>query len=279
VGGQAGADQRKNSTGILPEGGLRWHPHRMTTIPPAPEPLHPLTEDWERALCVVAHPDDLEFGSAAAVARWTGQGKTVGYCMVTSGEAGIDAMDPEQCRGVREAEQIESARIVGVPEVSFLGFPDGILEYGVELRRAIALEVRRFRPEIVVTGNFRDTWGGVNLNQADHIATGKATLDAVRDAGNRWVFADQLTGGLEPWGGVQQVWAFGSPQSTHAVDTTDTFDRGVESLRAHQAYIDGLGWEHFDPAEFLEGMSRVTGQRLGVAHAAPFEVFPMGWGE
>jgi hypothetical protein len=78
---------------------------------------------------------------------------------------------------------------------------------------------------------------------------------------------------------VQQVWAFGSPQSTHAVDTTDTFDRGVESLRAHQAYIDGLGWEHFDPAEFLEGMSRVTGQRLGVAHAAPFEVFPMGWGE
>ena len=241
--------------------------------------LPSLREDWQRALCVVAHPDDLEFGAAAAVARWTGQGKDVVYCMVTSGEAGIDALAPEECRRVREAEQVESARIVGVDEVDFLGLPDGILEYGVALRRAIAEVVRRHRPEIVVTGNFRDTWGGVNLNQADHIATGKATLDAVRDAGNRWVFAEQLTGGLEPWGGVEQVWAFGSPESTHAVDTTDTFDRGVASLQAHQAYIDGLGWEHFDPAEFLEGMSRGTGQRLGVAHAAAFEVFPMGWGE
>jgi LmbE family N-acetylglucosaminyl deacetylase len=242
-------------------------------------PLQPLREDWQRALCVVAHPDDLEFGAAAAVCRWTSQGKHVVYCMVTSGEAGIDSLPPEECRRVREAEQIESSRIVGVDRVEFLRLPDGVLEYGVDLRRSIAGKVRLHRPEIVVTGNFRDTWGGASLNQADHIATGRATLDAVRDAGNRWVFAEQLTGELEPWGGVQQVWAFGSPQSTHAVDTTDTFERGVASLRAHQAYIGGLGWEDFDPAEFLEGMSRVTGQRLGVAHAAPFEVFPMGWGE
>jgi LmbE family N-acetylglucosaminyl deacetylase len=243
-----------------------------------PSPLQPLREDWERALCVVAHPDDLEFGAAAAVSRWTGQGKHVVYCMVTSGEAGIDALAPQECRRVREAEQIESARIVGVDQVEFLGLPDGVLEYGVELRRAISSVVRLHRPEIVVTGNFRDTWDWANLNQADHIATGKATLDAVRDAGNRWVFAEQLAGGLEPWGGVRQVWAFGSPQSTHAVDSTDVFDRGVASLRAHRAYIEGLGWEDFDPAEFLEAMSRVTGQRLGVAHAAAFEVFPMGWG-
>ena len=246
---------------------------------PAPSPLKPLTEDWERALCVVAHPDDLEFGAAAAVARWTAQGKHLAYCMVTSGEAGIDSMAPEECRRVREAEQVESARIVGVDRVDFLGLPDGILEYGVALRRAIAGEVRLHRPEIVVTGNFRDTWGGANLNQADHIATGKATLDAVRDAGNRWVFPEQLTGDLEPWGGVRQVWAFASPRSEHGVDITDTFHEGVESLRAHQAYIDGLGWADFDPAEFLEGMSRATGQRMGVAQAVAFEVFPMGWGE
>jgi LmbE family N-acetylglucosaminyl deacetylase len=246
---------------------------------PAPAPLKPLTEDWERALCVVAHPDDMEFGAAAAVARWTGQGKHVVYCMVTSGEAGIDSMAPDECRRVREAEQVESARIVGVDRVEFLGLPDGILEYGVALRRAIAGVVRQHRPEIVITGNFRDTWGGVNLNQADHIATGKATLDAVRDAGNRWVFPEQLTADLEPWGGVRQVWAASSPQSAHGVDITDTFNEGVESLRAHRAYIDGLGWADFDPAEFLEGMSRATGQRMGVALAVPFEVFPMGWGE
>lgn len=241
--------------------------------------LTPLNEDWQRALCVVAHPDDLEFGAAAAVARWTGQGKHVGYVMVTSGEAGIDGLHPDECRSVREAEQVESARVVGVDEVDFLGLPDGVLEYGVPLRRAIAGAVRRHRPDIVITGNFRDTWGGVNLNQADHIAVGKAVLDAVRDAGNRWVFPEQLTDGLEKWGGVREVWAFGSPQSTHAVDTTATFDAGVASLEAHGAYIEGLGWEHFDAREFLEGMARQTGQRLGCTFAAPFEVFPMGWGE
>ena len=106
--------------------------------PQAPPPLEPLDEEWERALCIVAHPDDLEFGGAAAVARWTKQGKRVVYCMVTSGEAGIDGMAPETAREVRTAEQVESARIVGVDVVEFLGLQDGVIEYGVPLRRAIA---------------------------------------------------------------------------------------------------------------------------------------------
>lgn len=241
--------------------------------------LSPVDENWDTALAVVAHPDDLEFGASAAIARWTGQGKTVVYCMVTSGEAGIDGMEPAECRKVRIAEQIESARIVGVDKVDFLGLPDGILEYGVTLRRAIAGVVRTHRPQIVITNNFRETWGGSNLNQADHIAVGKATLDAVRDAGNRWVFTEQLVEGVEPWGGVTAVWAAGSPDSTHAVDTTETFDKGVKSLKAHDTYIEGLGWEDFDPAEFLEGMARPTGARLGTKFATPFEVFSMGWGD
>lgn len=248
----------------------------------APPPLEPLDETWDRALCIVAHPDDMEFGAAAAVARWTGQGRWVGYTMVTSGEAGIDALAPGECRQVREEEQVASAGVVGVDVVDFLHQPDGVLEYGVPLRRLLAAEVRRHRPDVVITGNFRETWGGRNLNQADHVAVGRAVVDAVRDAGNRWVFPEQLTGqggDLEPWGGVRAVWAFGSPESTHAVDTTDTFDAGVASLEAHRAYIDGLGWDGWDPREFLEGMARPTGQRLGVALAAPFEVFPMGWGD
>jgi len=249
----------------------------MSTPPSVPDRLEPVTEDWQRALCVVAHPDDMEFGTAAAVARWTDQGKHVVYCMVTSGEAGIDGMHPDEARPVREAEQIESARVVGVDEVEFLGQPDGVLEYGVALRAVIARAVRRHRPEVVITNNFRPTWGGRALNQADHIATGMATLDAVRDAGNRWVFTDQLGDGVEPWGGVREVWAAGSPDARHAGDTTATFDRGVASLEAHRAYIDGLGWEHFDPAEFLESGSRPAGARLGTTHAATFEVFGMGW--
>src|SRR3712207_5232398 len=179
--------------------------------------LEPVDESWTSALCVVAHPDDLEFGAAAAVARWTDQGKRVVYAMVTSGEAGIDGLPPAEAQWVREAEQVASARIVGVDVVDFLGLPDGVLEYGVDLRRAICAAVRRHRPEIVITNNFRDTWGGRNLNTADHIATGRATLDAARDAGNRWVFAEQIEAGLGQWGGVQQVWAASSPDARHGV--------------------------------------------------------------
>lgn len=251
----------------------------MSNTAPEPVPLAHVNEDWQTALCVVAHPDDMEFGGAAAVARWTSQGKRVVYCMVTSGEAGIDGMHPSEARRVREAEQVESARIVGVYEVDFLGLSDGILEYGVPLRRAITGVVRRHQPDVVITNNFRDTWGGRNLNQADHIATGRAVLDAVRDAGNRWVFHEQVDSGLAPWGGVREVWAAGSPRAEHAADITTTFPRGVASLEAHSAYIDGLGWADFDPEEFLEGMSRAAGTRLGVAHATPFEVFSMGWGD
>lgn len=242
-------------------------------------PLTPLDEDWSGALAVVAHPDDMEFGAAAAVARWTGQGKHVAYCLVTSGEAGIDGIEPKRCGPLREAEQVESCRLVGVSEVDFLHLPDGVLEYGVDLRRAITASVRRHRPEVVITNNFRDTWdGAAALNMADHIAVGRATLDAVRDAGNRWVFREQVEQGLEPWGGVRQVWAAASPGAQHGVDIGATFDAGVASLEAHRAYIDGLGWEHFDPEEFLDGMARQAGQRLGVARAATFEVFTTAFG-
>ncbi|TXL62721.1 PIG-L deacetylase family protein [Aeromicrobium terrae] len=244
-----------------------------------PTPLEPVDELWERALVVVAHPDDVEFGAAAAIARWTDQGKTVVYCMVTSGEAGIDGMDPDEARRVREAEQVESARIVGVDTVDFLGLPDGVIEYGVPLRREIAAVIRKHKPDIVITNNFRENWGGSMPNQPDHIAVGRAALDATGDAGNRWIFAEQLVDGLEPWGDTKQVWAAGSPDSRHGVDTTETFDRGVESLKAHRAYIEGLGWEHFDPAEFLEGTSRPAGSRLGVTYGTPFEVFSRVWGE
>lgn len=244
-----------------------------------PDPLQPLDEDWERALVVVAHPDDVEFGAAAAVARWTDQGKDVVYCMVTSGEAGIDALEPQRCREVREAEEIASAREVGVDEVVFLGFPDGVVEPTVALRAAIAEQIRRHRPDVVVTGNHHDTWGGSSPNQADHVAVGRATIHAVQDAGNRWIHREQLVDGLEPWGDVREVWVAASPLARHGVDTTRTFDRGVASLEAHRAYIDGLGWDDFDAAAFLGSMSRPAGERMGVEHATTFERISMSWGD
>jgi LmbE family N-acetylglucosaminyl deacetylase len=242
--------------------------------PVVAHPLEPLYEGWQRGLAIVAHPDDLEFGAAAAIARWTGQGKHIVYYLVTSGEAGLDAMVPAQARQVREAEQRAAAAVVGVTVVEFLGQPDGIVEYGVPLRRALARVIRRHRPEIVITTNFRDTWdGAVVLNQADHRATGWAVLDAVRDAGNRWVFPELLAEGLVPWGGVTQVWAAGSPEARHGVDITATFAQGVASLRAHEAYLRGLGSGAFDPEAFLGELGRAAGARLGTYYGAAFEVF------
>lgn len=233
-----------------------------------PPPLEALPEDWQRALVVVAHPDDIEYGAAAAIARWTGQGKEIAYCLVTSGEAGIDSLTPDRAGPLREEEERRAAAIVGVGVVEFLGHPDGTVEYCLPLRRDIANAIRRHRPEVVITGNFRETFGGVMLNQADHIATGRAVLDAARDAGNRWIFP----GDIEPWGGVRAVWAAASPEGRHGVDTTETFELGIASLRAHQTYLAGLR-DHPDPAEFLAGFARAGGERLGCEYAATFEVY------
>jgi LmbE family N-acetylglucosaminyl deacetylase len=237
--------------------------------------LEPLAENWDRALVVVPHPDDMEYGGAAVIARFTAQGKQVVYTLLTSGEAGIDGLAPEESRAVREAEQRAACAHVGVTEVEFLGFPDGMLEYGLPLRRAIAASIRRHRPDIVITTNFRETYGGVMLNQADHIHGGRATLDAARDAGNRWVFRDLLDEGLEPWAGVRQVWAAGSPDATHAVEVTETFAAGLASLHAHRAYLAGLGPYAPDPEEMLEGLARQTGVELGVPMAVSMEVLPL----
>ncbi len=151
-----------------------------------------LAEDWNRALAVVAHPDDLEFGASAAVARWTAAGKVVAYVLATRGEAGIDAMSPEQCRVIRSAEQVASARVVGVQEVSFLDYPDGTLTYSLELRRDLARAIRSHRPEVLVSINYRAGFGPGSVNHADHRVLGEALLDAARDAANRWVITELL---------------------------------------------------------------------------------------
>jgi LmbE family N-acetylglucosaminyl deacetylase len=241
-----------------------------------PEPLKVVPEDWSSGLCIVAHPDDIEYGGSAAVARWTSQGKRISYVLLTSGEAGIDGIEPERAGPLREEEERRSAAVVGVETVEFLGFPDGTLEYGLPLRKAIASAVRRHRPEIVLTGNFRESFGPGMLNQRDHIATGWAVVDGVRDAANRWIFRDLLDKGLEPWQGVRAVLAGGSPQGTYGVDTTDFLDKGIASLEEHRAYIDGLGYPDFDPAEFLESFARMGGTRMGTTFAATFEAFPFG---
>ncbi|WP_436794392.1 PIG-L deacetylase family protein [Actinospongicola halichondriae] len=230
--------------------------------------LEPMPEDWDRALAVVAHPDDMEYGAASAVARWTAQGKSISYVLVTDGEAGIEVMAPEEVGPLRRAEQTASCKVVGVDDVEFLGRPDGLVVADLALRADLAEVIRKHRPEIILSINFRDSWGGPSWNHTDHRAVGVALLDAVRDAANPWLFTDRG----EPWGGVRMVAFSGSPQATHAVDVTDTLEAGIASLDCHRTYLDNLGDGSTDTDAFLRGSAEATGPRLGVALATSFEV-------
>ena len=129
-----------------------------------------LDEDWQRGLAVVAHPDDLEYGVASAISKWTSEGKEFTYLLATRGEAGIDAMHPGETRRVRTQEEIDSAKVVGVDTVEFLDYPDGMVEYGLPLRRDIARAIRQHKPDVVVTMNFemRFRGGGTNQSRPSH---------------------------------------------------------------------------------------------------------------
>lgn len=235
--------------------------------------MEPVPEDWQRGLVVAAHPDDIEYGAAAAVAKWTGQGKDVRYVLATSGEAGIEGLPPAECGPLREDEERESARIVGVGSVEFLGHPDGRLVAGPGLRRDIAAAVRRHRPEMVVTCHFGLTWFPGMLNSADHRALGLSVLDAVADAGNEWIFPELARDGLEPWAGVRWV-AVNTPVPTHAVDVTDTVGVAVASLAAHRRYLEALSEVSVEEqARAQVEMSSKALPAFPAARAVGFELF------
>ena len=244
--------------------------------PPTPVSLPHLDESgMERVLCVVAHPDDMEYGAAAAVARWTASGIDVRYVLATSGEAGIDGLAPDEAGPLREQEERDGAAIVGVEVVEFLGHRDGIVEYGLPLRRDIARAIRRHRPDTIVAMTHRERFVGGGTNQADHRAVGLATLDASKDAGNRWIFSELLDEGHEPWSGVRRVMYVGSAEATHGVDVTGFVDASIASLRAHAAYLAGLSGGFPPPEEFLPMMAAGGGMALGVEAGVLFEVYDL----
>lgn len=234
--------------------------------------MQPMPEDWATAVAVVAHPDDLEYGVASAVARWTGQGKKVIYLLATRGEAGIAGMAPAQTAPLREEEERRSAAVVGVSEVEFLSHRDGMVEYGIPLRRDLAAAFRRIAPEVVITMSFALTWGEEGpLNHADHRAVGLAVLDACRDAVNEWVFPEAGPSCRT----IRDAYVAASGNPTHFVDITATIDAGIASLREHRAYLDGLGRD-FNPDEFLRDMAGSVGMGAGCEYALGLRRYPMG---
>jgi len=209
-------------------------------------------EKVERALVVVAHPDDLDFGAAGTIATWTDEGIEVTYCICTDGDAGgfDPAVPRDQISGIRQAEQRAAAKEVGVGEVVFLGYPDGQLVPSFDLRRDISRVIRQVRPQRLLMQSPEINWERIGASHPDHRAAGEATLCAVYpDARNPFTHTTLLQDeSLDAWT-VHDVWVMAAGQGANRwIDVTDTFDRKVAALRQHRSQT-----EHMDD---LEGMLR-----------------------
>ncbi|MEJ6549686.1 PIG-L family deacetylase [Corynebacterium sp. USCH3] len=232
--------------------------------------------DGDRVLCIVAHPDDMEYGSSAAVAEWTDRGIPVTYLLLTSGEAGIDSMDPTETGPARAEEQRHACAQVGVDDLRILDFPDGVLEYSLDLRRAVASVIRDVRPTTLLTlgWDMEMPWG---LNQADHRVAGVVALDAARDAGNRWVFPEITADDgrvLDRWQ-AEQLLVFGSAPATHAVTVSaDAVERSIASLEQHKVYLAALD-DHPAPRDLIGGVTSDAGAHAGVDHAVAFHRYEL----
>lgn len=192
----------------------------------------------ERILCVNAHPDDVDFGTAGTVARWTAQGIQVSYCMVTDGDAGgfDPAVPRDTIAGIRQAEQRAAAAEIGVTDLRFLGYPDGRLEVSLKLRADIARVIREVRPQRVICQSPVRNSKRVYGSHPDHIAAGEATMCAVYpDARNEFTFVEEI-GDLEPWT-VSEVWISEGNEVNHYSDITATFDRKIAALLHHESQI------------------------------------------
>ncbi len=192
----------------------------------------------ERALVVVAHPDDIDFGMAGTMAVLTRAGVQVAYCLVTSGDAGGDdsTHTREERAAIREAEQTAAAAAVGVDSLTFLRWPDGQVEVTLELRKAISRVIRHHRPDLVITQSPERNFDRIYASHPDHMAAGEATLRAVYpDARNPHAFPELLEEGFAPHA-VGTVWV-GGTSANLVVDITETFATKLSALRRHVSQV------------------------------------------
>jgi LmbE family N-acetylglucosaminyl deacetylase len=235
--------------------------------------------DVTRALVVTAHPDDVDFGAGGTVAAWTQAGIEVAYCICTSGDAGgFDDTPRHEMGPLREAEQRAAAAAVGVTDVRFLGYPDGRLTPSIDLRRDISREIRRVRPDRVLTASPEIWWRRLGASHPDHRAAGEATVAAVYpDARNPFAHPELLAEeGLEPWA-VRELWLMAAPDERidHIVDVTDTVERKIAALRAHVSQTAHMP----DLDQRMRSLGAMWARHFGLAAGRigeAFQIVPIG---
>ncbi|MFN2490986.1 MAG: PIG-L deacetylase family protein [Actinomycetota bacterium] len=231
-----------------------------------------------RALVVSAHPDDIEFGCAGTVAKWTAEGAHVTYCIVSDGSTGTQdraLMGPPLAR-IRREESRRAAAVVGVEDIVWLDYRDGYIEYTLDLRRDLARVFRRLKPHRYIVLDPTPTIEDRFVNHPDHRAVGQASLDVTLTAGTTpGHFPELLNEGLEPWRGLRELWIMGPGAKPVAVDISATIDAKVEALMCHESQV---GDDAQRIGDWMREWTAGAGAPHGFAHAETFQVISQGPG-
>jgi LmbE family N-acetylglucosaminyl deacetylase len=215
-------------------------------------------------LVVVAHPDDAEFMAAGTIGKWAREGKEINYVLCTAGDKGSSdrAMPPSKLAEIRRREQREACDRLGVKELVFLNYEDGVLQNTLALRRDIVREIRRFKPDVVVCQDPTMRWSGQYINHPDHRAAGDAALDSVYpSARDALVFPELLCEGFEPHK-VKEVYLGGSSAPDVYVDIEGSIHLKVAALKAHVSQV-GDGPRPDRPGWDLETVIRERAAQVG----------------
>jgi LmbE family N-acetylglucosaminyl deacetylase len=224
----------------------------------------------ESAMAITAHPDDIEFTCAGTLARWAKNGTRVIYVLCTSGDVGIDepGMTREKATQIREAESREAARIAGVQEVVFLREPDGLLQPTLDLRKKLVREIRKYKPEVIMTGDPTIVWSGDDyINHPDHRAAAMAALDAAFPAaGQPNLFEELAEEGLTAHK-VRKVYANMWEKAEVYINIEETMDIKVAALRAHKSQL-----KDWDPEAMLKEWASDYAKGKEMMYAEGFRV-------
>ena len=226
-----------------------------------------------RVLSIHAHPDDQEFTVGGTLAKWARAGSTIITVCITSGGGGSNEYTPttmtrEALVLIREDEQRQACRVLGISEVLFLGYQDGVLEPSIELRRDLTRLVRRHRPDAVVCGDPTVRfYGATYMNHPDHRVAADVTLDAVfPSAETRLIFPELLDEGLEPHK-VPAVFIHGSTRPDTFIDISAVLDVKLAALKEHRTQMGS-----WDPTQMITAWAREQGARRKLAAAESFRL-------
>ncbi len=210
-------------------------------------------ETWtspQRILVILAHPDDPEFFCGATLAKWAREGHHITYLLLTCGDKGFNpttdpSMTPDRLCAIRHEEQTAAAKIIGAHAVHILHYPDGYLIPDLNLRREVVREIRRHRPDILVTCDPQNLFATYGINHPDHRAAGQVVLDAVFPAaGNPVYFPELLQEGFQPHM-PKEIWCSLTSQPNTTLDVTDTWETKIQAILQHKTQVQ-------DPQKLIE---------------------------